>query len=145
SGGSMTTASVTPAVKAAAEDALLKLKTLAGDHADSPLRSVPPGEIIAEDGLLRAKRVGGDPNRSISYGELLRTCKTEMIQSDANVAPGAEMQKYAIHSFGAQFSEVRVDADTGEVRVTRHVAVFDIGRVINLKTARSQALGGITQ
>jgi xanthine dehydrogenase YagR molybdenum-binding subunit len=28
--------------------------------------------------------------------------------------------------------------------VTKHVAAFDIGRVINAKTARSQALGGIT-
>jgi xanthine dehydrogenase YagR molybdenum-binding subunit len=50
-----------------------------------------------------------------------------------------------MHSFGAQFSEVRVDSDTGEVRVTRHSAVLDVGRLINPKTARSQVLGGVTQ
>jgi xanthine dehydrogenase YagR molybdenum-binding subunit len=44
---------------------------------------------------------------------------------------------------GAQFCEVRVDADTGEVRVTRWTGVFDVGRVINAKTAASQLRGGI--
>src|SRR5258705_9449712 len=66
------------------------------------------------------------------------------IEGEAKVAPGDEAKKYSFHSFGAQFSEVRVDADTGEVRVARHLGVFDIGRVINPKTARSQALSGIT-
>jgi xanthine dehydrogenase YagR molybdenum-binding subunit len=44
---------------------------------------------------------------------------------------------------GAQFCEVRVDPDTMEVRVTRWVGVFDIGTVVNLKTASSQLRGGI--
>jgi xanthine dehydrogenase YagR molybdenum-binding subunit len=44
---------------------------------------------------------------------------------------------------GAHFAEVRVDQDTGEVRVSRWTAVFDVGRVINPKTAASQLRGGI--
>ena len=44
---------------------------------------------------------------------------------------------------GAQFCEVRVDADTGETRVTRWVGVFDIGRVVNAKLAAGQLRGGI--
>ncbi|GAB3881627.1 xanthine dehydrogenase family protein molybdopterin-binding subunit [Kibdelosporangium lantanae] len=44
---------------------------------------------------------------------------------------------------GAHFCEVRVDPDTGEVRVTRWTGVFDVGRVINTKTAGSQLRGGI--
>jgi xanthine dehydrogenase YagR molybdenum-binding subunit len=44
---------------------------------------------------------------------------------------------------GAQFCEVRVDPDTGEVRVSRWLGVFDVGRVINAKTAASQLRGGI--
>jgi xanthine dehydrogenase YagR molybdenum-binding subunit len=44
---------------------------------------------------------------------------------------------------GVQFCEVRVDADTGETRVSRWVGVFDIGRVINPKTAAGQLRGGI--
>ncbi|MYW00147.1 xanthine dehydrogenase family protein molybdopterin-binding subunit [Streptomyces sp. SID3343] len=51
---------------------------------------------------------------------------------------------YAIHSFGAQFAEVAVDALTGTVRVRRMVGAFDIGRIVNPRTARSQLLGGMT-
>jgi xanthine dehydrogenase YagR molybdenum-binding subunit len=53
--------------------------------------------------------------------------------------------QYAMHSFGAQFAEVRVNEDTGEVRVPRLLGVFDVGRVVNPKTARSQLVGGMTQ
>ena len=48
-----------------------------------------------------------------------------------------------MHAFGAQFAEVRVDADLGEIRVSRFVGAFDAGRVMNAKTARSQLIGGI--
>jgi xanthine dehydrogenase YagR molybdenum-binding subunit len=48
------------------------------------------------------------------------------------------------HSFGAQFAEVRVDADTGEVRVPRLLGVFAAGRIVNPLTARSQFIGGMT-
>jgi hypothetical protein len=75
---------------------------------------------------------------------VLHSVKQPMIEAEANVTPGPELEKYAPHSFGAQFSEVAVDRDTGEIRLRRHVAVFDIGRVMNAKTARSQAMGGIT-
>jgi len=44
---------------------------------------------------------------------------------------------------GAQFCEVRVDSDTGEVRISRWVGSFDVGKVINAKTASSQLRGGI--
>ncbi|SEF73424.1 xanthine dehydrogenase, molybdenum binding subunit apoprotein [Saccharopolyspora kobensis] len=50
----------------------------------------------------------------------------------------------AMHSFGAQFAEVRVHADTGEVRVPRMLGIFAAGRMVNAKTARSQLLGGMT-
>jgi xanthine dehydrogenase YagR molybdenum-binding subunit len=44
---------------------------------------------------------------------------------------------------GAQFCEVRVDPDTGETRVSRWLGVFDVGTVINARTAASQLRGGI--
>ena len=54
-----------------------------------------------------------------------------------------DLEKYSAHSFGAQFVEVRVDADTGEVRVPRAVGVFSAGRIVNPRTARSQLRGGM--
>jgi xanthine dehydrogenase YagR molybdenum-binding subunit len=56
----------------------------------------------------------------------------------------ASGQRFAMHAFGAQFAEVRVNSDTGELRVPRLLGVFDAGRIINPKTARSQLLGGMT-
>jgi xanthine dehydrogenase YagR molybdenum-binding subunit len=40
-------------------------------------------------------------------------------------------EQFAMHSFGAQFAEVRVHQDTGEVRVPRLLGVFAAGRIIN--------------
>ena len=49
----------------------------------------------------------------------------------------------AVFSFSAVFAEVRVDPDLGLVRLHRFVGAYDAGRIINPKTARSQAIGGI--
>jgi xanthine dehydrogenase YagR molybdenum-binding subunit len=51
--------------------------------------------------------------------------------------------KYSKNSYGAHFAEVHVDIDTAEVRLVRMLGVFDPGRVLNAKTARSQLLGGM--
>ena len=46
------------------------------------------------------------------------------------------------HAFGAQFAEVRVDVDTGEIRVPRMVGVFAAGRIVNAaRRARSSSAG----
>jgi len=63
--------------------------------------------------------------------------------AEATSAPGDEQNRYSFHSFGAQFVEVRVDETLGRVRVARALGVFDCGKIINPKTARSQFLGGI--
>ena len=54
-----------------------------------------------------------------------------------------EQMKYSMHSTGAQFAEVGVNAVTGEVRVRRFLGSFDCGRILNPKTAASQFRGGI--
>jgi xanthine dehydrogenase YagR molybdenum-binding subunit len=51
---------------------------------------------------------------------------------------------FSRHAFGAQFAEVRVDRDTGEIRVPRLLGVFAAGHIINPTTARSQLVGGMT-
>jgi xanthine dehydrogenase YagR molybdenum-binding subunit len=56
----------------------------------------------------------------------------------------AALPSSARFSFGAQFAEVRVDTDTGEVRVPRLLGVFAAGRIVNATTARSQLIGGMT-
>jgi xanthine dehydrogenase YagR molybdenum-binding subunit len=63
--------------------------------------------------------------------------------SESEAAEHPDAESYAKHTFGAQFVEVRVDADTGEVRVPRMVGVFSCGAIINPRTARSQLIGGM--
>ncbi len=57
--------------------------------------------------------------------------------------PPLEMANWSIHSFGALFCEVRVNAVTRETRVSRFLGSFDCGRIINAKTAASQFRGSI--
>jgi xanthine dehydrogenase YagR molybdenum-binding subunit len=64
-------------------------------------------------------------------------------EAHATMPEDPDAGHYAMHSFGAQFAEVRVNADTGEIRVPRMLGVFSIGRVINPRTARSQLIGGM--
>ena len=47
--------------------------------------------------------------------------------SEAGENPDA--QQFSMHSYGAQFAEVRVNVETGEVRVPRLLGVFAVGRV----------------
>jgi len=68
----------------------------------------------------------------------------EGLEADGEAGDNLEAKNFAMHAFGAQFAEVHVDADTGEVRVPRLLGVFAVGRVINPKTGRSQLLGGMT-
>ncbi len=63
------------------------------------------------------------------------------VDTAEDVAADEPLTRYA---FGAQFAEVRIDPETGEVRVSRLLGVFAAGRIINPKTARSQLIGGMT-
>jgi xanthine dehydrogenase YagR molybdenum-binding subunit len=65
------------------------------------------------------------------------------IDADGEIAPGRTARDFSQQSYGAHFAEVGVDADTGEIRLRRMLGVFTAGRVLNAKTARSQAIGGM--
>jgi xanthine dehydrogenase YagR molybdenum-binding subunit len=66
------------------------------------------------------------------------------VEVSAEEGDDSAAKRYAMHSFGAQFAEVQVHADTGEIRVPRMLGVFSVGRIINPRTARSQLIGGMT-
>ena len=83
-------------------------------------------------------------NLNVAYAELLARNELSSLAGDGNYDPVEEaMGPKAIFSFGAVFAEVRVDPDFGTVRVNRVVGAYDAGQIINPKTARSQAIGGI--
>ena len=55
-----------------------------------------------------------------------------------------EIRSFIQQSYGAHFAEVGVSEVTGEIRLRRMLGVFTAGRILNAKTARSQAIGGMT-
>ena len=65
--------------------------------------------------------------------------KNEAVQEDEKV----NRKDYSFHSFGAQFVRVLVDPDLMTVHIDKAVAVMDIGKVLNLKTAKNQIMGGM--
>jgi len=108
---------------------------------------------IGDSDLPRASNAGGSFG-TISWGAaIVAAAEAFRDQHGADPEPGAETEAQAPevteddrsrHSFGAQFAEVRINADTGEIRVSRMLGVFSVGRVINPMTARSQFIGGMT-
>jgi xanthine dehydrogenase YagR molybdenum-binding subunit len=75
--------------------------------------------------------------------DLLRQLKLPSAEGNAETQPGDEREKYSMYAFGAIFTEVRVDPDYGTVRVSRVVGRYCAGRILNVKTARSQITGAI--
>ncbi len=79
-------------------------------------------------------------NRSVALKDL---AGSEGIEAKGEIKPGELEKKFAQYSYGAHFAEVGVDVDTGEVRLRRMLGCFTGGRILNAKTARSQAIGGM--
>jgi xanthine dehydrogenase YagR molybdenum-binding subunit len=133
SGGSTATASAGTAIMIAATKAIDELVALASD----PGAPFEGAEVTYADG-----RVFAD-GRSMTFGELLRALGRTSLEVTGSSAPGEELTKHSFSSWGAQFCEVRVHKWTRETRVSRMLGVFDAGRIINDKAARSQLMGGM--
>ncbi|MEH2039708.1 xanthine dehydrogenase family protein molybdopterin-binding subunit [Nostoc sp.] len=140
SGGSQTAASVSSAVHLAGNQARSQLLQLALADQKSPLYSSKAEDVIAENGSFFLKNKS---SASETYQAILARHGMKMLEARADAKPGEEEKKFSMHSFGAQFAEVRVEPDLGEVRVTRWVGTFGVGRILNAKTANSQMIGGI--
>lgn len=138
--GSMTTSTVGPAVLGAARTAVLALKQLAAQDAASPLFGAEPADLEAQQGRLQRR---DQPALGEAYGELLRRAGRTEITGDYHSQSGKELKQPDMFSFAAVFAEVRVDEATGVVRVARLCGVFDVGRLINPRTAHSQLMGGM--
>lgn len=66
------------------------------------------------------------------------------VEAEGSAAPDPELtKKHSLDSYGAHFSEVAVHSLTGEVRVRRHVGVFNVGRILSPRQARNQFHGAI--
>lgn len=132
-----------------------KLPTGAGSGGSFGANSTGSAVFVACEKIRRklAKRLGADDEElvlkdGVATGPNLRQTLEQLLAGDTisemgEIKPGKAMLDYSQASDGAFFAEVAVNAFTGETRVRRMLGVFGIGRVLNAKTARSQAIGGM--
>ena len=137
-GGSTQTASIGGAVIAATEAFVEELIKLAGN--DSPVAGLSLGDVELRDGGVGHR---DDADRFETYESILRRSGRGEVICEGEAPAPAEMQAFSMHSYGAQFCEVRVSEITGETRVSRFLGSFDAGQILNAKTATSQFKGGI--
>lgn len=137
-GGSQQTAVVAAAVTAAHAALCGELLKLAGR--ESPLAGLKPEQVRSRDGGLCKV---DDAGRWESYADILARAGRDDVDVSAKAPPSQESEHWSMHSYGAIFCEARVNVVTGEPRVTRLLGSFDVGRVLNAKTAASQLRGGM--
>ena len=138
--GSATMANAGAAVMLAAKAARDKAIELALGGRYAPFAGASPEDVLIANGGLK---VSGK-NLNVTYAELLQRNAISTLALDAEYDPVPESDgPKAVFSFAAVFAEVRVDPDFGLVRLNRALGAYDAGRIINSKTARSQAIGGI--
>jgi xanthine dehydrogenase YagR molybdenum-binding subunit len=134
SGGSMTLASIAPAVRSAGHRVRRQLLDLAADMFEisaSDLELVD-GEVRSADGTLR---------RPLT--EVTGKLGNAWVTGAGSRAPNPEGM--AVNTFGCQIAQVAIDTLTGLVTVEKIFAVHDVGRIVNPMGARSQVMGGILQ
>ncbi len=139
-GGSWTTASVGSATLGAALAITSKLLALANRDASSPLQQAAAADVEMLDGRLRIRN---EPSRFVSIPELMRRNGLSEITETFEAKPSEERKKYSSLAHGAQFIEVKVDPDIGQVRVTRAIEVTACGKIMNPKASHSQEIGGV--
>ncbi|GAB3254145.1 xanthine dehydrogenase family protein molybdopterin-binding subunit [Kineosporia babensis] len=123
------------------------LHQLAAEALEVPLEQVT---VRIGDSDLPAAGIAGGSMGTRSWGwavtKACRQLREEGAKSvTANTKKDIEaLGEYTRGSYGAQFVEVRVNQDTGELRVPRMTGIFAAGRIVNASTARSQFIGGMT-
>jgi xanthine dehydrogenase YagR molybdenum-binding subunit len=137
--GSSTMANAGASIMLAAKAARDKAIALAIGGKDAPFGGAAAHDVVVSGGRLTL----AGRNLQVTYSDLLARNRLSALVGDGNYDPIEEAKgPKAIFSFSAVFAEVLVDPDLGLVRLNRFVGAYDAGRIINPKTARSQAIGG---
>lgn len=155
--GSWGTASACPAVY----DACNKLREELFAMASSPDGALS-GEQTSSMEIVPPAKIAASGSRSIAISDLLNSAGRDFVEADTKrVAPGQppqaferamqgllalagpEFSDFVTFSFSAHFIEVSIDPETFQVRVPRAVSVIDCGKVLSLRTAASQVIGGV--
>jgi xanthine dehydrogenase YagR molybdenum-binding subunit len=154
SGGSMVTSAILPAATSATDQAVTRLLHIATLTPDSPFHGEKPESLTLAEGRVCRKqeaqmvgvalRSGGDTSNSLPFEAVMKMANVGGIYGDGKTIPSWEDPKareYSLHSYGAHFAEVEWEPEIARLRVSRIIAVFDCGRIINKGAGTNQILG----
>ena len=118
-----------------------KVKQFAG-----AMLEVSPEDITLAEGRAQ---VAGAPDQSVTFTQIARAAHA-MDGIPGGLEPGLNAQSFfkpegRQFPFGVHLAQVEIDRDTGEVAVTRYVAVDDCGTIINPLLVEGQVIGGLAQ
>jgi len=106
---------------------------------------VDPSELDVDDGEI----VHRDPakhNRRIPFGDVLNELRSDTLGQTSSItgSPRVPMPPSTTFArqFGAQFCEVEVDIETGQIKVLDFICVQDSGTVVNPQILKNQVIGG---
>jgi xanthine dehydrogenase YagR molybdenum-binding subunit len=134
SGGSKTVPTEAPAVRSAAVSVKQQLLDMGAEElkADAASLAIEGDSIVSKI----------DPAKKIRITGLTALKKRGLVVGVGYRGPNPGNK--AVNPFGAQFCEVEVNMNTGEVTVLRFLGVHESGRVMNRMGFDSQVYGGIT-
>jgi carbon-monoxide dehydrogenase large subunit len=135
SGGSRIVYSQGTAVKRAADDTLNKLMSLASERL-----GVPQEALGSEDGRVY---VLDNAPQGMTFAQLAAASTTSRGGPIIGMASLSNMPYTPV--FAAQAAEVKVDRETGNVRVLRYIQAQDVGTAINPMAVEGQLDGGVVQ
>lgn len=138
-GGSWMAASVSNGIvttgKAIRDDLLKLAQRIPG----TPFKGLSSDDATLTDGAIASRANSRDV---IAIADVMRAASVDRIEREEQTT-FAKDEAHAHNTHSAIFAEVRVDEDIGVIRATRIVSAVAAGRILNLKTARSQIMGGM--
>ena len=131
------------ATHVAATKVRLKAIELAGQLMQTPAKDLD----IVDGVVIRRGAPVGSP--SVSLAEIARTLapnsKTRGQHEPGLSAEGWFFTDHMAFPYGIHVAVVRIDRETGDVKVERYLVSYDIGRAINPMMVEGQIIGGTAQ
>jgi aerobic carbon-monoxide dehydrogenase large subunit len=137
---------VTVVSGSATYQAALAVRAMALDTA-AQLLQARPDELTIRDGQI--VRIGKEESPLMGLDENARSMRpNEPIITGRTPGLTAERWFYTDHvtfPYGVHLAQVRVDRETGGVKVERYLMTYDVGRAVNPMLVKGQLTGGFVQ
>ena len=140
-GGSSHVSTIGSAVAGACEKLQKSLLKQAQKLHNSPFAKAKQRDVEFINGHMQLRQ---QPETAIALTAILGEASINRLEEKFLMLPNIlKQRKYRRLVHSAVFVEVRVDESLGIVRVSRVVSAVAAGRIMNMRTARSQVVGGV--